>query len=145
VVFPVIAFTANELLDVSSTLQRAVGHDFGFPSAFSALYASEAQRLLYPLLLASMVAFVMAEGGKRSRWVHAGLVLGTALSGLFALVYLPALPFALFGILLLGLGLLGFTPLLAFGSYGFALWRYLKGRPPKEDPQDRVNRLGPWA
>jgi hypothetical protein len=143
VVLPLVAFGANESIEVSEMLHRFVGDSV--PSVLSNLYAADAQRAFYPFLLACMVAFVLAERGHRSPWIHAGLVAGNALAFLFVLAYLPVLHLAVVGVLLLGLGLLGFTPLLALGSYGFALGRYLKASSAEEELQDRVNRLGPWA
>lgn len=56
------------------------------------------------------------EPARYTAWLAAisGLVIG--ISGFYALIFLPLVPFSLFGLILMGLGILGLSPQLAFAS-----------------------------
>ncbi len=118
---PVVCFAVNE----TTTL----GHEpvaASFPGArtFGELWSPAFHRPLYPALAWALAARAAALAGRRSGWIQAGLEGGVALSALFALFYLPVLPLSLLLVIVFGLGLLGFGPLLTLAGFVGALRRY---------------------
>jgi hypothetical protein len=99
-------------------------------------------RFFYPLIVWAMVSFAVAECGGRGGWVQTGLIGGLVLSGVFSLLFLPLLPLSFVGIIVFGVGLLGFTPFLAFGTYLGAFRRYRRRRPAEEE--FTPNPVGVW-
>ncbi len=134
IILPLMAFCGSEL-GLSEPIFRMVDDLWYGP-----LYHPEAQRFVYPLLAWSMLAFGFAQRGRRESWITWGLVVGVVLSALFSLLFVPLLPMAAVGVIVL-VGILGFSPYFAFGSYVAGLYRYVKaGREPPPEPD-----LGPWG
>ncbi len=126
VLLPLLSFAVNEILD-----------PFGFGLSFRAGgraarglwmwlsygYSPSVQRFLYPFILwamLSLTAELFLRGERFRPWVRAGLKVGVATSGLFALWYAAVIPLALAGVFAYGLGLLGLAPFPAFLAYLFA-------------------------
>lgn len=121
-VVPFVCFGANEALN---PLRHLAG----------GLYSPSVQRLLYPVLLWTIVALVAAAAGRRAPWIRGGLLAGVVLSGLFSALYVPLLPAAVVG-LLFGIGLLGFGPYVTFAAFLAARRAYARG-----DEQARAGAL----
>lgn len=144
VVLPLLCFGFNEVLRPTTILGGDRVLDWSL-----AIYLPEAQRPLYPLLAWAIAAFAAAERGRRGPWIRTGLLGGVALSALFSAAYLPMLPAALLGILLLGLGLLGFAPYFVLVAYLGACVRHEGGADAAKGPAPGA-RLAPavwlvWA
>jgi hypothetical protein len=131
---PVVCFAVNEAVTVG---RHPVAAHLPWADTYGELWSPACHRPLYPALLWALVARAAALVGRRSGWIEAGLEGGVALAGLFALVYLPVLPLSLVLLVVFGLGLLGFGPLLALAGFVGALRRYRAARPEGEAPRSR--------
>ncbi|MEZ0230913.1 MAG: DUF6688 family protein, partial [Planctomycetota bacterium] len=135
VLVPLIAFGANE---VTFTRSEMVPQSHEAP-LWRMLYAAEVQRWLYPLLLWAMAAIVAQAFGRRSPWIRTGLRGGVVLALAFSILYLPAVPMAAVGIMLAGLGLLGFAPYMTLAAFVSAVWSY--GRERDDERENERNAL----
>jgi hypothetical protein len=82
----------------------------------------EAQRPFYPLLAWSMLALLASSQRLRGPWISTGLLGGVVLSFLSCLLYVRVLPLAAI-MLVVGIGLAGFAPHMAFVCYSNAAHR----------------------
>jgi hypothetical protein len=133
---PPTCFLANEALRVDGGLARMVGR------AMHPAYAPEVHRGLYPLLAWSIAALVAATRDRRAPWIEVGLRGGVALAGLFSLAYLPTLPAALIGILIL-IGLLGLAPYATLAAFVVADRRYRRAAP-ADEAKERAGVRDAW-
>ena len=108
------------------------------------VYEAPAQRPLYPLLTWAVLAYAGAASGYRAAWIRVGLWGGTLLAGLFSLLYVAVLPYAVIGILFLGLGLLGFAPYPVLLAYAYAARAYERG-PPAKSGRAHLALAGAWV
>lgn len=129
---PVVCFAVNE---TTRSGREPLAAHLPWAETFGELWSPAFHRPLYPALAWALVARAAALVGRRSGWIEAGLEGGVALAGLFALIYLPVLPFALALVVVFGLGLLGLGPLLTLAGFVGALRRYRAARPEGEAPR----------
>ncbi len=117
VILPVLALLLNE-----AGIAREFVH--GIQALPRVLYIPELQRLFYPLLGWAMAALIAENVGRRAAWVRVGLWGGVLLALAFSIAYAPLLPISCVGVIFMGLGLLGFTPYVAFFTYLNTAVRY---------------------
>jgi hypothetical protein len=115
---PLLCFFVNE---ARPSIARMLPHG---------LYTADVQRPLYPLLLWAVAACCASALGRRGPCIRIGLWGGLVLAALFSVAYAFVLKQALFGILFLGVGLLGFAPYAALLAYAAACWRYERAPAP---------------
>ncbi len=139
VVAPLAAFFFNEGGIDRELMPRSQKDAF-----WKMLYAAGVQRCFYPLLLWAMVACLARTFGYRASWIRQGLRGGLVLALLFAALYVPMLPSAAVGIMLMGIGLLGFTPYMASLAY-FNASRTYDDDLPEGERRASVPTLVWWA
>ncbi len=122
VLLPLLSFAVNEVLDPLGIARGAL-RLHGLRMWLSYGYSPPVQRFLYPFVLwamLSLIAELFLRGERFRPWVRAGLKVGLATTGLFALWYAAVIPLAMVGVFAYGLGFLGLAPFPAFLAYIFA-------------------------
>lgn len=94
---------------------------------FRCCFSPDVQRWAYPLVAWALAAYLAAGQGRRAPWILAGLRGGWILGAVYAVLFLPLLPVTFFW-LVLGVGVLGLTPYVAWVAFSEQLWAYPRGR-----------------
>jgi hypothetical protein len=126
IVFPLLAFVANELVRGSPLLPEERNPRRWLDLA----YAPEPQECFYPLMLWAFAAYVAWLYGKRAPWIMVGLAGGVVLGIAASVLYARAFPMCLLGLITI-VGVVTFAPYVTVFTYLHALRACVHERRPE--------------